>query len=117
MIRLPTGGKGGRSESSYFDKYQHLRITRYDQGILLAEMHTNGGPIRSDATDHEQFVDAFYEIGRDWANKVVIPTGVVDFQLRRVISEAWSGGRSPGNATYQVIRRCTARVVTLPRRK
>jgi enoyl-CoA hydratase/carnithine racemase len=66
-------------ESSYFDKYQHLRITRDDQGVLLVEMHTNDGPIRFDATDHEQFVDAFYAIGRDRANKVVILTGLVDF--------------------------------------
>jgi enoyl-CoA hydratase/carnithine racemase len=67
------------TERSYFDRYQHLRITRDDQGMLLVEMHTNGGPIRFDANDHEQFVDAFYEIGRDRANKVVILTGLGDF--------------------------------------
>jgi enoyl-CoA hydratase/carnithine racemase len=60
---------------SYFSKYQHLKMTRDAAGVLLVEMHTNGGPIKFDAKDHEVFVDAFYEIGRDRANKVVILTG------------------------------------------
>ncbi|MEI8151611.1 MAG: enoyl-CoA hydratase/isomerase family protein [Hyphomicrobiales bacterium] len=63
----------------YFGKFPHLRLSRDPSGVLLVEMHTNGGPIRFDATDHEQFVDAFYEIGRDRANKVVILTGVGDY--------------------------------------
>jgi enoyl-CoA hydratase/carnithine racemase len=52
---------------------------RDDQGVLLVEMHTDGGPIRFDATDHEQFVDAFHDIGRDRDNKIVILTGVTDY--------------------------------------
>jgi enoyl-CoA hydratase/carnithine racemase len=68
-------------KSNYFDKYQHLRMTRDATGILLVEMHTDGGPIRFDATDHEEFVDAFYQIGRDRANSVVILTGVGDFMV------------------------------------
>ena len=69
----------GARDGSYFDKYQHLRMMRDNSGVLLVEMHADGGPIRFDATDHEQFVDAFYEIGRDRANKIVILTGVDDF--------------------------------------
>lgn len=68
-----------RTAPSYFDRYAHLRMSRDEAGVLLVEMHTNGGPIRFDANDHEQFVDAFYEIGRDRANKVVILTGVGDW--------------------------------------
>lgn len=64
---------------AYFDRYAHLRMGRDSSGILLVEMHTNGGPLRFDANDHEQFVDAFYEIGRDRDNKVVILTGVGDW--------------------------------------
>jgi enoyl-CoA hydratase/carnithine racemase len=66
-------------ELSYFGSYRHLRMTRDDNGVLLVEMHTNGGPIRFDATDHEEFVEAFYRIGRDRANSIVILTGVSDF--------------------------------------
>ncbi len=72
----------GRSKSTapaYFGKFAHLRMSRDASGVLLVEMHTNGGPIKFDATDHEQFVDAFYEIGRDRDNKIVILTGVGDY--------------------------------------
>ncbi len=64
---------------NYFSRFAHLRMSREADGVLLVEMHTDGGPIRFDAADHEQFVDAFYEIGRDRANRVVILTGVGDY--------------------------------------
>ncbi len=69
-------------EPTYFSKFAHLRLSRDVSGVLLVEMHTNGGPITFDATDHEQFVDAFYEIGRDRANKVVILTGVGNYMAQ-----------------------------------
>ncbi len=67
---------------AYFGKFAHLRMSRGTDGVLLVEMHTNGGPIKFDANDHEQFVDAFYEIGRDRGNKVVILTGVGDYMAQ-----------------------------------
>ncbi len=70
------------AEPTYFNKFAHLRLSRDEAGVLLVEMHTNGGPITFDATDHEQFVDAFYEIGRDRNNKVVILTGVGDYMAQ-----------------------------------
>jgi len=54
-------------------------MSRDASGVLLVEMHTDGGPIRFDARDHDQFVDAFYEIGRDRDNRIVIFTGVGDY--------------------------------------
>lgn len=62
------------ADPDYFTAYQDLKMSR-DAGVLLVEMHTHGGPIRFSAKDHEEFVDAFYRIGRDRANKVVILTG------------------------------------------
>lgn len=67
------------SVPAYFSRYAHLRMSRDADGILLVEMHTNGGPIKFDARDHEGFTDAFYEISRDRGNKVVILTGVGDY--------------------------------------
>jgi enoyl-CoA hydratase/carnithine racemase len=67
------------TQPTYFSKYAHLRMSRDASGVLLVEMHTNGGPITFDANDHEQFVDAFYDIGRDRGNKVVILTGAGDY--------------------------------------
>ncbi len=74
-------GLGGRAApaaesvaSDYFAAYPHLRMTR-DDGILVVEMHNDGKPLTFTAADHTAFVDAFYAIGRDRANKVVILTG------------------------------------------
>jgi enoyl-CoA hydratase/carnithine racemase len=39
------------------------------------EFHSNGGPFTFSAQDHAKFVDAFYRIAQDRANKVVILTG------------------------------------------
>jgi enoyl-CoA hydratase/carnithine racemase len=58
----------------YFTAYPHLRMTRED-GILVVEMHNDGKPLTFTAADHTAFADAFYAIGRDRANKVVILTG------------------------------------------
>ena len=50
-------------------------MTRDANGILVVEMTTNGGPFTFTAKAHERFVDAFYDIGRDRDNKIVILTG------------------------------------------
>lgn len=60
---------------AYFTQHPSLRMTRGADGVLVVEFHTNGGPIKFTAQDHEDFVDAFYQIGRDRGNKVVILTG------------------------------------------
>lgn len=66
----------------YFDDYQHLNLTRDDKGVLVVEMHTDGGPIQYDARDHTDFVEAFYRIGRDVDNKIVILTGNTDYMAQ-----------------------------------
>lgn len=63
------------ADPSYFTKYENMQMTRDDNGVLVVEMTTNGGPLVFTAKAHEQFVDAFYDIGRDRQNKVVILTG------------------------------------------
>jgi enoyl-CoA hydratase/carnithine racemase len=62
-------------EASYFSTYRSLKISRDAQGVLLAEFHTKGGPFKFTAPDHTEFVDAFYRIAQDRANKIVILTG------------------------------------------
>src|SRR5579862_4790810 len=61
--------------ADYFSAYHHLRVTRDSSGVLIAEFHTNGGPFTMTAPAHTEFVDAFYRIGQDRANKIVIVTG------------------------------------------
>src|SRR3989441_13302450 len=62
-------------QSNYFGAYHNLRLTRDDKGVLVAEFHSNGGPFVMTAQAHTEFVDAFYRIAQDRANKIVILTG------------------------------------------
>ena len=50
-------------------------MARDAQGVLVVEFHSKGGPLTFTARDHTQFVDAFYRIGQDRANTIVIFTG------------------------------------------
>src|SRR5580704_724993 len=64
-----------QNQNSYFADYHNLKLTRDDQGVLVAEFHTNGGPFIMTAPSHTEFVDAFYRIAQDRENKIVILTG------------------------------------------
>jgi enoyl-CoA hydratase/carnithine racemase len=59
----------------YLNAYRSLKLTRDDEGVLLAQFHTNDGPFTFTAQDHTELVDAFYRIAQDRTNKIVILTG------------------------------------------
>lgn len=59
----------------YFNAYRSLKLTRDASGVLVAEFHSKGGPFTFTAKDHTEFIDAFYRISQDRANKIVILTG------------------------------------------
>ena len=62
-------------QPGYFTAYTHLKLSRDDKGVLVAEFHNNGGPYIMNAAGHTEFVDAFNRIGQDRDNKIVIMTG------------------------------------------
>src|SRR5271154_4081357 len=62
-------------QNNYFSDYPSLKLTRDDKGVLVAEFHANGGPFIMTAQAHTEFVDAFYRIAQDRANKIVVLTG------------------------------------------
>src|ERR1700736_1366801 len=64
-----------RLQDDYLAAYRSLKLTRDSEGVLVAEFHSNGGPFTFTAQDHTEFVDAFYRIAQDRANKIVILTG------------------------------------------
>ena len=75
------------AQSDYFSAYRQLKLTRDAKGVLVAEFHSNGGPCIMNAQGHTEFVDAFYRIAQDRANKIVILTGAGgDF----IINVDWS---------------------------
>jgi enoyl-CoA hydratase/carnithine racemase len=84
---------------NYFNAYRNLKLTRDADGVLVAEFHSNGGPLTFTAQAHTEVVDAFYRISQDRANKIVILTGAggdfmigVDWQSFKNVSDpgVWS---------------------------
>src|SRR5260370_6647421 len=61
--------------ADYFSAYYNLKVTRDANGVLVAEFHSNGRQFIMSAPAHTEFVDAFYRIEQDGANKIVILTG------------------------------------------
>lgn len=64
----------------YADRYPNIKLERRD-GILQVTLHTRGESLKWGALEtsvHNQAGDAFYQIGRDPENKVVIITGAGD---------------------------------------
>jgi enoyl-CoA hydratase/carnithine racemase len=59
----------------YLNAYRSLKLTRDAEGVLVAQFHSNGGPLTFTAEAHTEVVDAFYRISQDRANKIVILTG------------------------------------------
>jgi enoyl-CoA hydratase/carnithine racemase len=62
-------------QDDYFAAYRSLKLTRDNNGVLVAEFHSKGDPFTFTAQDHTELVDAFYRIAQDRANKIVILTG------------------------------------------
>src|SRR6476661_1790801 len=62
-------------QADYFTAYHYVKLTRDANGVLIVQLHTNGGPCIMTAQTHTEFVEAFYRISQDRANKIVILTG------------------------------------------
>ncbi|MGB7280668.1 MAG: enoyl-CoA hydratase/isomerase family protein [Candidatus Acidiferrum sp.] len=80
----------------YFTEYRNLRLTRDEQGVLVAEFNTNGGPFVMSAPAHTEFVEAFYRIAQDRANKIVILTGAGGDFITNVDWPSFGDAADPG---------------------
>ena len=60
---------------NYFTAYRNLKFTRDAEGVLVVQLHSDGGPLMFTAHAHTEVVDAFYRVSQDRANKIVILTG------------------------------------------
>src|SRR6266576_305456 len=63
------------NQADYFTAYHYVKLTRDANGVLIVQLHTNGGPCIMTEQTHTEFVEAFYRISQDRANKIVILTG------------------------------------------
>jgi enoyl-CoA hydratase/carnithine racemase len=80
MIQTYEPKTDGKSEiqtaqPAYLSAYGSVKMARDVEGVLVVQFHTNDGPLTFTAQDHIEFVDAFYRIAQDRANKIVILTG------------------------------------------
>src|SRR6202008_4925681 len=62
-------------QPDYFTAYHYVKLTRDANGVLIVQLHTNGRPLIMTAQAHTEFVEAFYRISQDRANKIVILAG------------------------------------------
>src|SRR5580698_2980244 len=83
-------------QSNYFSVYHNLKLTRDDRGVLVAEFHSNGGPFIMTAQSHTEFVDGFYRISQDRANKIVILTGAGGDFITDVDWSSFGNAADPG---------------------
>jgi enoyl-CoA hydratase/carnithine racemase len=66
--------------NDYAEKYRNIRFERRE-GVLQVTLHTDNGPLRWGADPgaiHEQLGAAFFDVGRDRDNRVMILTGTGD---------------------------------------
>ncbi len=83
-------------QTDYLNAYNNLKLTRDDKGVLVAEVHTNGGPCVMTAQAHTEFVDGFYRISQDRANKIVILTGAGGEFITDVDWSSFGNAADPG---------------------
>src|SRR6201993_1674073 len=82
--------------SDYLAAYRSLKLTRDADGVLVVEFHTNGGPCIMTAQSHTEFVDGFYRISQDRANKIVILTGAGGEFITDVDWSSFGNAADPG---------------------
>jgi enoyl-CoA hydratase/carnithine racemase len=83
-------------QDDYFADYGNLKLTRDAKGILVAQFHSDGGPFIMTARSHTEFVDAFYRIAQDRANKIVILTGAGGEFIADVDWSSFGDASDPG---------------------
>ena len=84
-------------------------MTRDEAGVLEVRMHSGGGELVFSGQAHHDFVDAFYEIGRDRDNRVMILTGTGDAWIEKIDREAVDDITRP--LVWEDIRRDGLRVL------
>src|SRR6201984_506811 len=85
-----------RLQDDYLAAYRSLKLTRDSEGVLVVEFHSDGGPFIMTAQSHTEFVDAFYRIAQDRANKIVILTGAGGQFITDVDWSSFGDASDPG---------------------
>lgn len=78
-----------------FDEYRerfkdHFKLSRREDGVLVAQAHTNGGPFQLSVENHKAFGQLFQAIGADPKNEVMIFTGTGDDFMMQIDPEGFA---------------------------
>ena len=91
----------------YRKRFEECLVLERRQGVLLARMHTENGPVQWSPWMHRQLIDAWATIGCDLENEVVIVTATGDFWFamhdRKAFAD-WDENRDP-DLRYDGLRR------------
>jgi enoyl-CoA hydratase/carnithine racemase len=83
-------------QADYFAAFHSVKLNRDASGVLTVQLHTNGGPCLMTAQTHTEFVEAFYRISQDRANKIVILTGAGGQFITDVDWSSFGDASDPG---------------------
>ena len=61
--------------ADYRERYQNITLSRGEDGVLLMQLGTDGGPLVWSARAHDELAYCFTDIACDRANKVVVMAG------------------------------------------
>ncbi len=72
----------------YFDHYPTIEFERTERGVLTMRLHSDHGPVIYSEQHHADWCGAFYEVGADRDNRIVIITGTGDAFIDKY---GWTG--------------------------
>jgi enoyl-CoA hydratase/carnithine racemase len=78
----------------YFDRYEHVVMSRDESGVLEIRLHSDGESLVWGADAHAELSYAFSDVGADPGNRVVIITGTGD-RFIADIDSSWVGVMTP----------------------
>ena len=91
------------SRPAYFDKYPTIAFERDELGILVMRLHSNNGPVGYTPQHHTDWTGAFYDVGIDRDNTVVIITGTGDSFIDEFDWSGWGKLDSSRPLGFEVI--------------
>ena len=101
--------------SVYGSRYDHVAMTRDDDGVLEMRLHTDGGPLVWGDGPHTELSYAFTDVGADPANRVVVLTGTGD-RFIADLDRSWVGTMTPAkwDKIYSHGKRLLQRLLEIP---
>lgn len=93
--------------------YEHLDISRDDDGVVEVRLHTNGGPLVWSPSSHGELARAFTALAEDDSIRVVILTGTGPEFCTSMDSAAFRAEKTPWHSIWWDGRRIIQRLLDI----